>query len=103
MLLQAMGLYLIKISNDPQDRDCHTEGNPPGAARRPDSGLLQSPGTVSKNKKFQLLKADGYMKTITRTKYLDRIIELNGTPDIKIITGIMMVSAIKINSLMNTL
>lgn len=27
------------------------------------------------------------MKTITRTKYLDRIIELNGTPDIKIITG----------------
>ena len=28
------------------------------------------------------------MKTITRTKYLDRIIKLNGTPDIKIITGI---------------
>ena len=28
------------------------------------------------------------MKTITRKKYLDRIIELNGTPDIKIITGI---------------
>ncbi|MCD8179365.1 MAG: ATP-binding protein [Tannerellaceae bacterium] len=28
------------------------------------------------------------MKTIVRTKYLDRMIELNGTPDIKIITGI---------------
>lgn len=28
------------------------------------------------------------MKTITRTKYLERIIELNQTPDIKIITGI---------------
>ena len=28
------------------------------------------------------------MKTIVRKKYLDRIIELNCTPDIKIITGI---------------
>ena len=37
---------------------------------------------------FQFLKVSVYMKTITRTKYLDRIIELNGTTDIKIITGI---------------
>ena len=37
-------------------------------------------------KKLQFLKAGDYMKTITRAKYLDRIIELNGTPDIKIIT-----------------
>ena len=35
-----------------------------------------------------ILKVSGYMRTITRTKYLNRIIELNGTPDIKIITGI---------------
>ena len=35
-----------------------------------------------------ILKVSGYMKTITRTKYLNRIIELNGTPDIKIITGV---------------
>ena len=30
----------------------------------------------------------GNVKLITRTKYLDRIIALNKTPDIKIITGI---------------
>ena len=36
-------------------------------------------------KKIQFLKVGDFMKTITRTKYLDRIIELNGTPDIKII------------------
>ena len=41
-----------------------------------------------KLKKITLSKASGYMKTITRSKYLDRIIGLNGTPDIKIITGI---------------
>ena len=39
-------------------------------------------------KNLRLLKAGDDMKTITRAKYLDRIIELNDTPDIKIITGI---------------
>ena len=34
------------------------------------------------------MKAKTHMKLITRTEYLNRIIELNQTPDIKIITGI---------------
>lgn len=43
---------------------------------------------LQKSKKIYFLKASDYMKTITRTKYLNRIIALNQTPDIKIITGI---------------
>ena len=39
-------------------------------------------------KKFKLLKVGEYMKTIVRKNYLNRIIELKDTPDIKIITGI---------------
>ena len=38
-----------------------------------------------KIKKFVFLKVGDYIKTIKRSKYIDRIIELNGTPDIKII------------------
>ena len=43
---------------------------------------------LSKNSKNSFLESVGQMKTITMTKYLGRIIELDGTPDIKIITGI---------------
>ena len=38
--------------------------------------------------KFKLLKVGEYMKMIVRKNYLNRIIELKDTPDIKIITGI---------------
>lgn len=41
-----------------------------------------------KDKKIYFLKVNDYMRTITRAEYLHRIIELNQTPDIKIITGI---------------
>ena len=39
-------------------------------------------------KKIKLLKVGEYMKTIVRKNYLNRIIELKDTQDIKIITGI---------------
>ena len=41
--------------------------------------------TFKKMKNFMFLKVGGYMKTIVSKNYLDRIIELYGTPDIKII------------------
>ncbi len=34
------------------------------------------------------MKVGGFMKLISRKRYLDRMIELKDTPDIKIITGI---------------
>ncbi len=50
-------------------------------------------------KNFKLLKVSDYMKTIMRTKYLDRIIELNCTPNIKIITGIRRAGKSKLSVL----
>ena len=38
---------------------------------------------LSKSYKNLFFESGGYMKTITRTTYLGRIIELDGTPDIK--------------------
>ena len=53
----------------------------PGAA----FGLPLHSFHFQKIKKIVFLKVGDYIKTITRAKYIDRIIELNGTPDIKII------------------
>ena len=43
---------------------------------------------VSKNEKFFTFESGCSMKNIVRHKYMDRLVNLNGTPDIKIITGI---------------
>ena len=50
--------------------------------------IISTPKRFQEMKNLQLLKAGDDMKTITRAKYLDRISELNVTPDINIITGI---------------
>ncbi len=42
-----------------------------------------------KMKIIYVLKADEFMKTNLRKRYLDRMIDLKDTPDIKIITGIL--------------
>ena len=50
--------------------------------------ITQSNNFLKLSEKFKLLKVGEYMKTIVRKNYLNRIIELKDTPDIKIITGI---------------
>ena len=42
-----------------------------------ESGCLYIVSTFEKMKKLQFLKVGDYMKTVTRAKYLDRIIELS--------------------------
>lgn len=49
---------------------------------------IDSKKEFQKYKNFHFLKAGENMKRIERTEYLNRIVELNQTPDIKIITGI---------------
>ena len=55
---------------------------------RCEDSIIWTIGRFQNLKKFQFLKAGGYVKKIVRKNYLERIIELNGTPEIKIITGI---------------
>ena len=50
--------------------------------------LKLSVTTVSKVKNFSVLKVRAIMKLIERGDYLNRLIRLKGTPDIKIITGL---------------
>ena len=50
--------------------------------------ITQSNNFLKLSETIKLLKVGEYMKTIVRKNYLNRIIELKDTPDIKIITGI---------------
>ena len=44
---------------------------------------IMADSRLSKSSKNSFFESGGHMKTITRTTYLGRIIELDGTPDIK--------------------